>query len=57
MTHLLLKYNILKGSLFYLCIIGLAIYALGCQLTESVYLQFSGFLKPNVLLCLYDKDG
>lgn len=37
MTHLLLKWNMFKRSLFYLCIIGLAIYAVRWQLTDFVY--------------------
>lgn len=41
MTHLLLKRNMLKRSLFCGCIIGLAIYAVRCQLTDFVYLQYS----------------
>lgn len=41
MTHLLLKWNVLKRGLFCSCIIGFAIYALRCQLTDFVYLQSS----------------
>ncbi len=37
MTHLLLKWNMFKRSLFYSCIIGLAIYAVRWQLTDFVY--------------------
>ena len=37
MTHLLLKCNMFKRSLFYLCIIGLGIYAVRWQLTVFVY--------------------
>lgn len=36
MTRLFLKWNMLRRSLFYLCIIGLAIYAVGGQLTDFV---------------------
>lgn len=37
MTHLLLKWNMFKRSLFHLCIICLAIYAVRWQLTDFVY--------------------
>lgn len=51
MTHLLLKWNVLKRGLFCSCIIGFAIYALRCQLTDFVYLQSSHLSSQMCSYC------